>query len=195
MRAGRTTRRVARREAPRTAGRDGVDSVASMERLIVGYDRDVRGDWIAHLACGHRQHVRHRPPFQRRDWVLGEEGRRSRLATPLECLPCDRAEIPDLVGPARSTPAWDETTMPERLRRDHRLGPSTWAVVVVEEGVLVFSAPALGDPPPLERKVEPGVPQAVPPAAVHHIEPLGPVRFHLDLFQVDGGLDEVGAAG
>ena len=57
--------------------------------MIAGYHRDDAGDWVAELACGHGQHVRHRPPFQLRTWVLEEEGRRARLGTPLECPLCD----------------------------------------------------------------------------------------------------------
>src|SRR5579884_624757 len=63
-----------------------------MQRVIVGYHLDEVGDWVAHLSCGHRQHVRHRPPFQLRAWVVDEEGRRSRLGAPLECPLCDRGE-------------------------------------------------------------------------------------------------------
>lgn len=166
-----------------------------MERLIVGFHRDDEGDWVADLACGHRQHVRHRPPFQQRPWVLDDAGRRSRLGTPLDCPLCARTELPDTARLVRSTPTWDGDTMPERLRRDHRLGQATWALIVVEDGALLFTAPALGEPPPLERKVVPGIPQPVPPAAVHHVEPLGDVRFHLELFQVDAADDAGTRAG
>jgi tellurite methyltransferase len=61
-----------------------------MERAIVGFHRDEAGDWVAELACGHRRHVRHRPPFELRPWVLDPEGRRERLGTPLECALCER---------------------------------------------------------------------------------------------------------
>ena len=59
-------------------------------RTITGFHRDEAGDWVAHLSCGHRQHVRHRPPFQLRPWIDSEDGRTSRLGTPLECPLCDR---------------------------------------------------------------------------------------------------------
>ena len=60
-----------------------------MKRVIVGFDRDDVGDWVALLACGHRQHVRHRPPWQERPWVLTPAGRQSRLGVPLNCALCD----------------------------------------------------------------------------------------------------------
>ncbi|MGH9092426.1 MAG: DUF3565 domain-containing protein [Acidimicrobiales bacterium] len=65
-----------------------------MERDIVGFRQDDEGDWVAELDCGHGQHVRHRPPFQLRPWVLDEAGRGARLGTPLDCPLCDRAEPP-----------------------------------------------------------------------------------------------------
>jgi hypothetical protein len=62
-----------------------------MERAIVGFRLDAEGDWVAELACGHRQHVRHRPPFYPRPWVLEDECRRQHLGTPLECRLCDQS--------------------------------------------------------------------------------------------------------
>lgn len=59
---------------------------------MVGFHCDEEGDWVAHLDCGHRQHVRHRPPFQNRPWVLDEAGRAARLGALLECPLCDRGE-------------------------------------------------------------------------------------------------------
>ena len=55
---------------------------------MVGFEQDEVGDWVALLECGHRQHVRHRPPWQERPWVVTEEGRRGRLGSPLECVEC-----------------------------------------------------------------------------------------------------------
>jgi uncharacterized protein DUF3565 len=59
------------------------------KRLIVGFHRDGEGHWVAALECGHKQHVRHDPPWQERSWVLSEEGRTSRLGTPLPCRLCE----------------------------------------------------------------------------------------------------------
>jgi len=56
---------------------------------MVGFHLDDHGDWVAELACGHRQHVRHRPPFQERPWVITEPGRRGRIGQPLDCPLCD----------------------------------------------------------------------------------------------------------
>jgi uncharacterized protein DUF3565 len=61
-----------------------------MERSIVGFHLDAQGEWVAELACGHRQHVRHKPPFYPRPWVLEAEGRQQHLGTPLECRLCNQ---------------------------------------------------------------------------------------------------------
>lgn len=59
------------------------------ERAIVGFHQDDEGHWVAELACGHNQHVRHRPPFETRPWVVTEEGRRGRLGAELPCKICN----------------------------------------------------------------------------------------------------------
>lgn len=60
-----------------------------MDQPIVGFHRDERGDWVADLACGHGQHVRHQPPFASRPWTLTEEGRRRHLGQTLNCKTCE----------------------------------------------------------------------------------------------------------
>jgi hypothetical protein len=61
------------------------------ETRITGFQWDAEGDWVAELACGHRQHVRHRPPWQLRPWVATAEGRAARIDQPIDCPSCDRA--------------------------------------------------------------------------------------------------------
>jgi hypothetical protein len=65
-----------------------VSEASSSDRKIVGFERDEAGDWVAQLECGHTRHVRHRPPWEVREWVLTEEGRSSRLGVPLACRAC-----------------------------------------------------------------------------------------------------------
>jgi len=61
-----------------------------MQQPIVGFRRDDESHWVAVLACGHSQHVRHDPPWQDRSWVITAEGRRGMLGFPLDCILCDR---------------------------------------------------------------------------------------------------------
>lgn len=60
-----------------------------MKQAIVGYYQDEEGHWVARLACGHGQHVRHDPPLVSRPWVLTEDGRTARLGQILNCVRCD----------------------------------------------------------------------------------------------------------
>ncbi|RXS96623.1 DUF3565 domain-containing protein [Silvibacterium dinghuense] len=55
---------------------------------IHGFHQDEHGDWVAELACGHGQHVRHRPPWELRPWVSTEEGRHAQLGLILYCVRC-----------------------------------------------------------------------------------------------------------
>jgi hypothetical protein len=62
-----------------------------VRRTITGFVQDDEGDWVALLDCLHRQHVRHRPPFQDRAWVLVDAERHARVGTEIECPLCDRS--------------------------------------------------------------------------------------------------------
>lgn len=60
-----------------------------MQQAIVGFHQDEENHWVADLACGHGQHVRHNPPWQNRPWVITEQGRKEKLGVMLECKKCD----------------------------------------------------------------------------------------------------------
>ncbi|HEY2563234.1 MAG TPA: DUF3565 domain-containing protein [Acidimicrobiales bacterium] len=159
-----------------------------MERAIAGYHRDEAGDWVAELACGHHQHVRHRPPFQLRGWVLDADERAARLGTPLACSLCDRAELPEGLAWVRTTPIWDEETMPGGLSRAHRVAAGTWGRIVVHHGRMRFTAATA---PVIDVELEVGSAQAIPPEIDHQLEPLGAVRFAIEFFAV-GRRSEIG---
>jgi hypothetical protein len=57
-------------------------------RTISGFHQDEHCDWVADLACGHTQHVRHRPPWEMRPWVVNKEGRNEHLGSVLLCKKC-----------------------------------------------------------------------------------------------------------
>ena len=63
-----------------------------MKQAIVAFHQDEEGHWVADLACGHSQHVRHDPPWQVRPWVTTQSGRDSFLGATLDCVRCDRGE-------------------------------------------------------------------------------------------------------
>ena len=61
----------------------------SMKQKIVGFHQDEDHHWVAQLACGHNQHVRHDPPWQNRPWVITSQGRQDKIGLILECVKCD----------------------------------------------------------------------------------------------------------
>lgn len=150
-----------------------------MERTITGFTADTAGDWVAELSCGHRRHVRHRPPFEERRWVLDAAGRAGRVGTGIDCGLCDRGELPEGLVPVRTGPVWDESTFPPGLGRRHRLPDGTWGRLRVHEGRLRVVFGGSGGPGTV---VGAGDAVGLPPGVTHAVVPEGPVRFSLDLF-------------
>ena len=64
-----------------------------MEQPIIGYHQDEVGDWVADLACGHGQHIRHEPPLSNRPWVATKAGRNRFIGQMLTCKICDGDDI------------------------------------------------------------------------------------------------------
>jgi Protein of unknown function (DUF3565) len=62
-----------------------------VQQPIRAFHQDDSQHWVADLACGHTQHVRHDPPWTVREWVTTAEGRASRIGTLLACKKCDEA--------------------------------------------------------------------------------------------------------
>jgi len=61
-----------------------------MKQKIIGFHQDEIQHWVADLACGHTQHVRHDPPWQERPWVMTEQGRQQKMGYELNCVDCDK---------------------------------------------------------------------------------------------------------
>lgn len=81
--------------------------------------------------------------------------------------------------PYRSTPVFDEHSLPEAIRRDHATKPGVWGLlrVLAGEARLVFHEPHR------EVLVTPGNPAPIPPEAVHHVEVDGPMRLRVEFFR------------
>ena len=60
----------------------------AVPRRIVGFHRDAEAHWVAELACGHTQHVRHEPPLRSHPWVRDADARARRVGTELWCARC-----------------------------------------------------------------------------------------------------------
>ena len=81
-------------------------------------------------------------------------------------------------APYRSTPIFDETTLPAALRTEHDTKPGVWAKIRVLEGALRFTLIE----PRSERVLTPGDPAIVLPRQKHFVTPLGAVRCQVDFY-------------
>ncbi len=151
-----------------------------MERSITGFHLDVEQYWVAELDCGHTQHVRHNPPFENRPWTTTQEGRTSKLGQKLVCPNCDRFELPEGFQSYKRTPAFDATSVPDSLRKAHSTKTGIWAKVRVLEGQLRYTVHA-----PLHKEFILGPEQhgIIFPELLHHVEPMGLVRFFVEFFK------------
>ncbi|MFO0612545.1 MAG: DUF3565 domain-containing protein [Polyangiaceae bacterium] len=154
-----------------------------MDRPITGFEEDDQRDWVAHLSCGHRQHVRHKPPFALRPWVVTPEGRESKLGALLACPACDRLERPLSFEPYKRTPVFTEETVPRALLADHTTKAGVWGRIEVLEGALAYDVPSLS----LVFELRPGEDGSVAPEVPHHVTPRGAVRFFVEFYRAPVG--------
>ena len=152
----------------------------SMNRPIIGFHLDEDSDWLAELACGHGQHVRHDPPFSERSWVLTEASRDEKLGTPLDCVRCDRSEMPEGYQPYGRTAEFTEETVPAALLEAHSTKRGVWGLIHVLHGQLEYTVDA-----PLEtcEAITPGTPGVVLPELPHRVAPVGSVTFFVEFWR------------
>lgn len=83
------------------------------------------------------------------------------------------------VEPYRTTPVFDEESLPDAIRNDHATMAGVWGLLRVLEGEvrLIFHDPQL------EVRVEAGNPAPIPPLAVHHVEVTGPMRMQVEFYR------------
>lgn len=163
-----------------------------MERPITGFGFDDEDERIALLGCGHRQHVRHNPPFINRPWTETAAGRQQMLGEQLNCVRCDQAEWPEHFVAYKRTPEFTAESLPAGLRKDHSTKPGIWAKIIVSEGRLRYRAEALG----IDMALSPQVTGIVVPQVLHSVEPLGPVRCYVEFYRASHDTGEkLGAGG
>jgi len=82
------------------------------------------------------------------------------------------------VEPYRSTPVFDENTLPAALRGRHSTKAGVWGMVRVLEGQvrLTYLDPAS------QVVLDPGTPGPLPPERPHFVEPLGPMKMRVDFY-------------
>ena len=148
-----------------------------MERKITGYHLDDYNDWVAELDCYHSQHVRNNPPFINRPWVETEEGRMSRLGQILNCVRCDRLEMPEGLTAYTRTPSYNKNTIPVELKKTHAAKSGIWGIIHVLEGSLIYTVKSAATQQYELKHGERGI---IVPDMPHQLETNGSVSFYLE---------------
>lgn len=82
------------------------------------------------------------------------------------------------LGPYKSTPVFDENTLPAGLRREHRTRPGVWGVIRVLDGRVRYRVLD----PVSEAILDPDHPGMVLPDQPHFVEPLGAIRMQVEFY-------------
>ena len=141
---------------------------------IVEFRSDAAGQWIAELACGHSQHVWHKPPFQQVPWVTSAAERARRIGASLPCPLCLMPKLPSGLTEYKRTAEFAEETVPEGLTRSHQLKADVWGEIVVTAGHVVY---VLEDHAELSFVLHPDQPGVIAPGCLHRVEPKPQARF------------------
>lgn len=172
-----------------------------MRRQIASYRQDPEDNdaWVAVLDCHHGRHLRHEPPLRDRAWVLDPAERQARLGAEVDCLKCDRLELPDGLVSYKQTAVFTEETLPAGLRRAHTTKAGVWGWIEVLEGAVDYvvsppvsatfrlSAGPAWPPAPSPASWEGSEPWrgVVAPQHPHHLELIGPVRLRVVFLRAD----------
>lgn len=150
-----------------------------MQRTILGFGRDAEGDWAARLACGHNRHVRHRPPFINRPWVIHAAGRASWLGRSFDCLRCDRLEWPVRILEHRAPDEVFKLDCNDVLA--YRAAPNRdWQKIEIESGCAMLSIELLQ----IEQSLCSGSVTAIPPTLAFHLKALTAARGRIRLYRL-----------
>lgn len=86
-------------------------------------------------------------------------------------------ELPTGVELVRTTPTYDELTVPPGLLAAHKIADGVWGRLVVHSGTLIFR---FEDDPDHPIQVPAGGYVVIPPRRPHHLELEGPTTFAVE---------------
>lgn len=93
------------------------------------------------------------------------------------------AGLPENVRAYRQSPVFEQDTIPDALRRNHRTKTGVWAVIHVLAGRLRYRI----ENPVSEQVLTPQNPGLVRPEEEHAVEADGPVRFVVEFYAASTG--------
>lgn len=88
--------------------------------------------------------------------------------------------LPADVHHYKTTPLFDQDSVPAGLRRNHNTAAGVWGRIVVHEGSLRY---LIEEPETEEHRLVPGTPGIVEPGVPHHVVVDGPVRFCVEFYR------------
>lgn len=80
--------------------------------------------------------------------------------------------------PYRTSPVFDEDSLPAALRRDHSTKEGVWGVIRVLEGRLRLSFPDGSE----DRMLTPERPGLILPRQPHYVTPDGPMKMRVEFY-------------
>lgn len=110
---------------------------------------------------------------------MRETDRNAKIGTLLECVRCDRLEFPKGLSCHKTTPEFDENTLPKGLRKAHATKTGAWGIIRVLTGSLIYTIEY-----PLEKrfiltKNQQGI---IVPRMPHSVAPEGKVVFYIEFY-------------
>lgn len=104
----------------------------------------------------------------------------SAIELELESEPQMASDLEPVSGsvPYRSTPVFNEVTLPAAMRHGHRTKACVWAVVRMLEG----QAKLCYIDPPSTELLSPQTPGLILPEQPHFVEPIGLMRLQIDFY-------------
>lgn len=97
------------------------------------------------------------------------------MTEPLSARPAEEESLP---RPYRSTPVFDQDTLPAALRGRHSTKAGIWGLIRVIEGQLRLTY----IDPPSEVVLDPGNAGLVRPQQPHFVTPLGEMKMQVDFY-------------
>ena len=84
-----------------------------------------------------------------------------------------------MATPYKSTPVFDQVSLPDALRTEHRTKEGIWGLLKVLDGAvtLVFTDDFR------EQQVTPDRPAIIPPQATHFVRVDGPMRMRVEFYR------------
>lgn len=88
--------------------------------------------------------------------------------------------LPPNVAHYKTTPEFNQDTVPAGLQRNHTTATGVWGRIVVHEGSLRY---VIEEPEMEEHLLVSGTPGIVEPKVAHHVTLDGPVRFCVEFYR------------